>query len=87
MAVAGITSANNLKQKLVQQKAKDLAETAVSMYTDDCQLPIYQPPPVSIPDCNCTFTPLPGLGLGTVESFSQQAVIFQEANLQSVPDT
>jgi hypothetical protein len=90
LAVAGIASANNLKQKLVQQKAKDLAETAVLHNygdDDDCHLNLYQPPAVSIPDCNCTFTPLPGLGLGTVESFNQQAVIFQEANLQSVPDT
>ena len=89
LAVAGVASANNLKNKLVQQKAKDLAESAVMNYNldDDCQAPIYQPPVISVPDCNCTLTQLPGLGVGIVEGFSQQAVTYQEANLQSVPDT
>jgi hypothetical protein len=68
LAVAGVASANNLKNKLVQQKAKDLAESAEMRINldDNCLPPVYQPPNIQIPDCNCTFTQLPGLGAGSV---------------------
>ena len=68
LAVAGVASANNLKNKLVQQKAKDLAESAEMRINldDDCLPPVYQPPCITIPDCNCTFTQMPGLGAGSV---------------------
>ena len=63
LAVAGVASANNLKNKLVQQKAKDLAESAeMRINLDDNCLP----PNIQIPDCNCTFTQMPGLGAGSV---------------------
>jgi hypothetical protein len=87
LAVVGVASANNLKNKLVQQKAKELSESSATMdYNWDGHDDDYQPD-IKVKDCNCTFTPLPCLGEGCYEGFAQQAVVCQEANLVCVPDT
>ena len=71
IAVVGFVQANPLKQRLVQQKAKELA--AVACYNDDdsCVLPPLTIPDLApLPDCNCTFTQIPALGAGLYEGYS-----------------
>lgn len=61
LVALGLAAPQTLKQKLVQQGANNLAQTAVETElgvegcpTDDC--PIRDFPPVKLPDCDCCFS-------------------------------
>jgi hypothetical protein len=63
-----------LKQKLAQQNA-------------GCDIPVPTIPVITLPECTCNFTVLPGLGAGINQGQSEEATVVQQSLLSTVPDT
>lgn len=92
---AGTLAAGNMKNKLAQMNAKNLAQNIdkganlnVNLRGDnDCNINFGELPAVQLPECPCQFTNLPGLGAGQNQGYSQEALVLQQNLLSSVPDT
>jgi hypothetical protein len=68
---AGTLASGNMKQKLAQMNAKNLAQNvnkggnlAVGEGDNNCSINFGELPQVQLPECPCQFTNLPGLGAG-----------------------
>ena len=62
--------AGPLKGRLAQMNAKNLAQATI----EDCDFqPITSIPDISLPECDCDFTELPGLGAGINLGATQEA--------------
>ena len=70
--VAGTFAAGNMKQRLAQMNANNLAEMsgegsnlgAGSITGSGCDISFADIPAVNMPECTCQFSQLPGLGAG-----------------------
>ena len=89
--LAGAFASNTVKNRLGQMNAKNLAQEAgnggVQAGGDWCPDGITELPAVELPECDCEFTQLPGLGAGLNNGFRTEAEARQSEFLQSVPDT
>lgn len=56
-------------------------------FFENCQLPAVTFPEITLPECPCNFSQIPGLGAGINQGFSQEAQALQSSLLTSIPDT
>lgn len=89
---AGTLASGNMKQKLAQMNAKNLAQNVNKGSLglgegENCQINFGELPNVQLPECPCQFTNLPGLGAGLNQGYSQEALVLQQNLLSSIPDT